>query len=92
MLRKSYHMRMNQKLLELYSDYIIEMTLANHLDTLRKRLDDTVKTYNQAIGSYNSRLLVTAKKFEEIGGYGDDEIDTIGTIDKSPRMIAQEES
>lgn len=74
---------------ELYDRFTV---FANHLDTLRKKLDDTVKTYNKAVGSYNSRLLVTAKRFEEIGGYGNDEIDTLDTIDKSLRMIAQEDS
>lgn len=73
---------------ELYDRFTV---FANHLETLRKKLDDTVKTYNKAVGSYNSRLLVTAKRFEEIGGYGNDEIDTLDTIDKSLRIIAQEE-
>lgn len=74
---------------ELYDRFTV---FTNHLDTLRKKLDDTVKTYNKAVGSYNSRLLVTAKRFEEIGGYGNDEIDPLDTIDKSLRIIAQEES
>ena len=74
---------------ELYDRFTV---FANHLDTLRKKLDDTVKTYNKTIGSYNSRLLVTAKKFEEIGSYGNDEIDAIDTIDKSLRNITQDNS
>jgi DNA recombination protein RmuC len=73
---------------ELYDRFA---TFANHLDTLRKKLDDTVKTYNQAIGSYNSRLLVNAKKFEEIGGYGNNKINCIDTVDKSLSIIAQDE-
>ncbi|HEY9770439.1 MAG TPA: DNA recombination protein RmuC [Coleofasciculaceae cyanobacterium] len=73
---------------ELYDRFTV---FANHLDTLRKKLDETVKTYNKAVGSYNSRLLVTAKKFEEIGGYGNEQIDSIDTVDQSLRIIAQDD-
>ena len=74
---------------ELYKRFV---KFTEHMNNVRKKLDDTVNTYNEAIGTYNSRLLVTAKKFEEIGGYGSDEINSLDTIDKSLRIIAQEES
>lgn len=61
-----------------------------HLISVRKKLDDTIKAYNITIGSYESRLLVTARKFQEIGGYGNDEIESIKPIDRSVKLMRQE--
>ena len=61
-----------------------------HLVTVRKKLDATVKAYNTTIGSYESRLLVSARKFQEIGGYGNNEIENIESIDRSVRLLTQE--
>lgn len=62
----------------------------NHLITVRKKLDATVRAYNETIGSYESRLLVSARKFQEIGGYSNDEIENIESIDRSVRLLTQE--
>ncbi|MBW4533263.1 MAG: DNA recombination protein RmuC [Pleurocapsa minor HA4230-MV1] len=72
---------------ELYDRFI---KFTQHLNTVRKKLDDTVKAYNTTIGSYESRLLVTARKFQEIGGYGNDEVESIKIIDRSIQLITQE--
>ncbi len=66
------------------------LTFTSHLITVRKKLDDTVKAYNTTVGSYESRLLVSARRFQEIGGYGNDEIESIKTIDRSVKLITQE--
>jgi DNA recombination protein RmuC len=72
---------------ELYDRFI---KFTEHLITVRKKLDDTVKAYNATIGSYESRLLVTARKFQEIGGYGNDKVESIKVIDRSIQLITQE--
>ena len=72
---------------ELYDRFNI---FTNHFDNIRKKLDDTVKTYNQTVGSYNSRLLVTARKFQEVGGYDTNEIFNIESIDRSLSLVTQE--
>lgn len=41
-------------------------TLSNHLAKLGKSLTTSVKSYNDAIGSLESRVLVTARKFNEM--------------------------
>ncbi len=61
-----------------------------HLITVRKKLDDTVKAYNSTLGSYESRLLVSARKFQEIGGYSNDEIESIQPIERHLRSVTQE--
>ncbi|MBM6978265.1 MAG: DNA recombination protein RmuC [Actinomyces succiniciruminis] len=42
-------------------------TVARHLDTLGSALTRSVTAYNQAVGSMESRLLVTARSFETFG-------------------------
>ena len=73
---------------ELYDRFNI---FTNHFDNIRKKLDDTVKTYNKTVGSYNSRLLVTARRFQEVGGYDTDEISNIESIDCSLNSVIREQ-
>jgi DNA recombination protein RmuC len=61
--------------------------MTEYLDTLRMRLDSTVKAFNDAVGSYETRVLVTARKFKELGATAEAEIDTLQTIDTAPRVL-----
>ena len=42
-------------------------TMAEHFVTLGKRLDGSVQAYNQTVGSFERRVLVSARKFPEHG-------------------------
>ncbi|MCL2669674.1 MAG: DNA recombination protein RmuC, partial [Syntrophaceae bacterium] len=57
-------------------------TLTGHLAGLGKNLDNAVKSFNETIGSLESRVLVTARKFRELGAAPNGEIATPETIDR----------
>ncbi len=61
--------------------------MTDYLDTLRTRLDGTVKAFNDVVGSYETRVLVTARKFKELGATSGTEIDPLQPIDTVPRIL-----
>jgi len=65
-------------------------TLVEHMLKLRRGLDSTVDAFNKAVGSLESRVLVTARKFKELGATSGDDLPTIDALDKAPRSLIQD--
>ena len=66
-------------------------TLTNHFSDIRKGLDRAVDAYNKAVGSFESRVLVSARKFKELGASTGSEIELLEAMDKSARPLNAEE-
>ena len=61
--------------------------LAEHIAAVGARLDGAVDAYNKAAGSLESRVLITARKFKELGVASDREIGVIEIVEKTARTI-----
>ena len=64
-------------------------TFAGHLNDVRKRLDGAVQSYNQAAGSFESRVLVTARRMKELNVTTAEELPPAEPIDTVPRVLKQ---
>ena len=58
-------------------------TMTGHFETVGKRLDGAVQAYNQAVGSLERRVLVSARRFVEHGVGSDRELDAPAPIERS---------
>ncbi len=67
-------------------------TLAGHFADLRRGLERAVDSYNRAVSSLETRVLVTARKFKEFGSSNGKDIETVDMLDKAPRAFAIMES
>ncbi len=67
---------------ELYARLV---TYTDHLSRLGKSLESSVKHYNSAVGSYDSRILPSARKFAELGVQTEKSLDGPDQIETSPR-------
>jgi DNA recombination protein RmuC len=47
-------------------------TMAGHFEDLRRALDRAVESYNRTVGSLESRVLATARRFKELGVTADE--------------------
>lgn len=61
--------------------------LSQHLGRVGKNLGQAVESYNQVLGTFETRVLVTARKFKELEGLSsaETELPELPTIDSSPR-------
>jgi DNA recombination protein RmuC len=62
-------------------------TVVKHLSSLGDRLGTAVDSYNSAISSLESRVLVTARKFRELGTGGETEIQVLEPTERTVRQL-----
>jgi DNA recombination protein RmuC len=63
------------------------LTLAGHFDGLRSGLERAVRAYNDAVGSLESRVLVSARRFKEFGAATGEDLPEVGTVDRAVRVL-----
>lgn len=56
-----------------------------HFNDMRYHLDQTVDTYNKAVGSFEGRVLVTARKFHELGIARGQELPLLENVERVTR-------
>ena len=66
--------------------------VTGHFAKLGKSLDQTVSHYNKAISSVESRLLVTARKFEALDSAAPDPLPEPAAIEKQPALPKEEDA
>jgi len=62
--------------------------LAGHITAVGSGLDRAVESYNKAIGSLENRVLVTARKFSELGAPVVEEIPELEPIETTARALS----
>lgn len=62
--------------------------MAGHFEKVGKGLDSAVKCYNDAVGSFESRVLVSARKFEDLGTTTKDEIPELEPVERNSRALS----
>ena len=65
--------------------------LGDHIQKVGRALSAAVNAYNSAVGSLESRVLVSARRFKELGTAGGAEIEDIKQIESSPRLLQSPE-
>jgi len=65
--------------------------MADHLVRLGKGLDGAVDAYNKAMRSLESRVLVSARKFHELGAASETEVPALPTIDTNAHRLQSNE-
>lgn len=61
--------------------------MAEPFADIMKGIDKTVESYNRAVGSFESRVLVSARRFKELGETTGADIEVSETVEKTTRQI-----
>jgi len=67
------------------------LTFTGHLEKLGRSLDTSVKHYNKAVGSFDSRVLPGAQKFTEMGIEAAKRLEGLEQVETGPRTPADRE-
>jgi len=63
-------------------------TLAGYFEDLRRSLERAVESYNRAAASLESRVLVAARRFQELGAATEGGIPALEPVDRAARAMA----
>jgi len=61
--------------------------LVQHFDNVGSNLEKAIGSYNKAVGSMETRILPSVRKFKELGVTGADEIPVLDQIDQKARSL-----
>ena len=61
--------------------------MGGHLASVGDMLGRSVEAYNKAVGSIETRVLVSARKFKDLGAAPDMDIEVLSSVETSPREV-----
>ncbi|MDH4231954.1 MAG: DNA recombination protein RmuC [Nitrospirota bacterium] len=64
------------------------VTLVQHFESVGKSLEKAIGSYNRAVGSLESRVLPSVRKFRELGVTGAEEMPVLEKVDQVPRNLS----
>ena len=62
-------------------------TLADHVEEVGKSLGRAVAAHNRAVGSMETRVLPSARRFKELGAATGEDIPTVEPLEQAPRLF-----
>ena len=62
-------------------------TFTERFEAVGTRLETTVRAYNEAVGAYDARVMVSMRKFRELGAATGDAIEPVKPVDTTPRPL-----
>lgn len=62
----------------------------NHLSDCGRGLQRAISSYNSAIGSFESRVMVSARRFRELGAGTGDELEALEPVQEIPRRLSSD--
>jgi DNA recombination protein RmuC len=65
--------------------------LAEHFENVGRSLAKSVQCYNAAVGTLESRVLVTARRLKDKGVTASEEFPELDTVDQTPRLLGAPE-
>jgi len=63
------------------------LVLATHYDDVKRGLDKAVEAYNRSVASLETRVLVTARRFRELGAAHGEDIPEVQVVEKATREV-----
>lgn len=80
-----------QKILNTAKEFYERLTpWLKHFSDIGKNLESSVKSYNNAMGSLESRVLPSARKMKELGISTSEEIKEMGALETTPRELKEQ--
>jgi DNA recombination protein RmuC len=63
------------------------LAMASHFEEIRKGLEKAVDAYNRSVGSLESRVLPSARRFKELGAAHGADIEPVTPVQTVPRRL-----